>query len=363
MMITPLISWPHERAAGLLVETFDAPASAYYSHSVGHRLEQRGWPPEHFADHFDEAARWAERHAPTEHPLLRYYLATGDRHCMQVADVPSQFADDKVVAAWNERGRRWGGVQSQLSFPVLLSASAHRAFIVGRTDPYSVEEMVLAHRLQRLLTGLDRQISTFSRWARHNGAPAAEVARCLCLTPRELAVLELLARGLTAWTIGRRLNIAERTVQKHLSRTYGKLGVSDRLAAVQRAQRVGLLRAHWPTQCAGDRGERYPVLQHAHRPLGFESANRALRAGRDLPVAAVRLALARDPGNPLTPREQQVARLVAAGNTNRQIGRALGIVEKTAEVHVHHIIAKLGARSRSEVAAWVGARYGVGAAR
>ena len=33
MMTTPLISWPHERAAGLLVDTFDAPASTYYSHS------------------------------------------------------------------------------------------------------------------------------------------------------------------------------------------------------------------------------------------------------------------------------------------------------------------------------------------
>jgi len=76
MMTSPLISWPHEQVARLLVDTFDAPASTYYSHAVGHRLEQRRWPPEHFVDHFDEAADWAERHAPTEHPLLRYYLAS-----------------------------------------------------------------------------------------------------------------------------------------------------------------------------------------------------------------------------------------------------------------------------------------------
>jgi non-specific serine/threonine protein kinase len=55
----------------------------------------------------------------------------------------------------------------------------------------------------------------------------------------------------------------------------------------------------------------------------------------------------------LTERERQVADLVAVGHTNRQIGRALGIAEKTVEVHVHHVIAKLGARSRTEVAAWV----------
>ena len=55
---------------------------------------------------------------------------------------------------------------------------------------------------------------------------------------------------------------------------------------------------------------------------------------------------------PLTRRERQVAALVASGRTNRQIGRVLGISEKTTEVHLHHVMAKLEARSRAEVAAW-----------
>jgi DNA-binding CsgD family transcriptional regulator len=54
----------------------------------------------------------------------------------------------------------------------------------------------------------------------------------------------------------------------------------------------------------------------------------------------------------LTPRERQVAALVASGRTNRQIGRVLGISEKTAEVHLHHVMSKLDVRSRAEVAAW-----------
>jgi non-specific serine/threonine protein kinase len=65
----------------------------------------------------------------------------------------------------------------------------------------------------------------------------------------------------------------------------------------------------------------------------------------------------RDGGPPavgaLTVREQQVARLVAGGSTNRQIGQALGIAEKTTETHVHNIIRKLGAQNRAEVAARV----------
>ena len=48
-----------------------------------------------------------------------------------------------------------------------------------------------------------------------------------------------------------------------------------------------------------------------------------------------------------------MADLVAAGRTNRQIARALAISEKTVEVHVHNVIAKLGAQSRTEVATWV----------
>jgi DNA-binding NarL/FixJ family response regulator len=53
----------------------------------------------------------------------------------------------------------------------------------------------------------------------------------------------------------------------------------------------------------------------------------------------------------LTPREVEVLRLVSDGLSNRQIGRALFISEKTASVHVSNILAKLGAASRTEAAA------------
>ncbi|MEU5283393.1 AAA family ATPase [Streptomyces sp. NPDC020755] len=53
----------------------------------------------------------------------------------------------------------------------------------------------------------------------------------------------------------------------------------------------------------------------------------------------------------LTPREQDVHRLVAAGHTNRRIAEELFISPKTASVHVSHILAKLGVSSRGEAAA------------
>jgi len=53
----------------------------------------------------------------------------------------------------------------------------------------------------------------------------------------------------------------------------------------------------------------------------------------------------------LTPRERQVLTLVAEGATNRQIGTALYMAEKTASVHVSRILSKLGVRTRTQAAA------------
>src|SRR5690606_34886842 len=54
----------------------------------------------------------------------------------------------------------------------------------------------------------------------------------------------------------------------------------------------------------------------------------------------------------LTTREQEVARLVAEGQSNRAISEALFITEWTAATHVRNILAKLGMTSRAQIAAW-----------
>ncbi|RNM12518.1 alpha/beta fold hydrolase [Nocardioides pocheonensis] len=54
----------------------------------------------------------------------------------------------------------------------------------------------------------------------------------------------------------------------------------------------------------------------------------------------------------LTPRQAEVAALVADGLTNREIAQRLGITERSAESHVERIRLRLGFRSRSQVAAW-----------
>jgi len=57
-----------------------------------------------------------------------------------------------------------------------------------------------------------------------------------------------------------------------------------------------------------------------------------------------------EPLAPLSPRELEVARLVASGCSNRQIADALVIGEDTVKKHVSHALAKLGVRNRTELA-------------
>jgi ATP/maltotriose-dependent transcriptional regulator MalT len=54
----------------------------------------------------------------------------------------------------------------------------------------------------------------------------------------------------------------------------------------------------------------------------------------------------------LSPREADVAKLVAEGLTNRQIAERLVISERTAQNHVQHILTKLGFTTRTQIAAW-----------
>jgi DNA-binding CsgD family transcriptional regulator/tetratricopeptide (TPR) repeat protein len=58
------------------------------------------------------------------------------------------------------------------------------------------------------------------------------------------------------------------------------------------------------------------------------------------------------PWHPLSEREYEVAQLVAAGLTNRQIAQRLVVSPKTISAHITHILTKLGAGRRAEIAAW-----------
>ena len=56
-----------------------------------------------------------------------------------------------------------------------------------------------------------------------------------------------------------------------------------------------------------------------------------------------------EPRDALTPREEEVVKLIAEANTNKQIAVALNLSEKTVESHRANLLAKLGMRDRVEL--------------
>jgi DNA-binding NarL/FixJ family response regulator len=60
----------------------------------------------------------------------------------------------------------------------------------------------------------------------------------------------------------------------------------------------------------------------------------------------------------LTPREQEVLRMLARGLANKEIAARLNISEHTVKFHVAAILGKLGAASRTEAVA-LGIRHGL----
>lgn len=91
------------------------------------------------------------------------------------------------------------------------------------------------------------------------------------------------------------------------------------------------------------------ALRHVHDggtylspTIGAKLATQATRPRRDTSL--------------LTPRELAVLRLVAAGQSNRQIADSLGITERTVKFHVTAIFNKLGADNRAQAVALAGRR-------
>ncbi|WP_433324095.1 helix-turn-helix transcriptional regulator [Spirillospora sp. CA-294931] len=95
--------------------------------------------------------------------------------------------------------------------------------------------------------------------------------------------------------------------------------------------------------------ERFQRLFDAGRALTTERTLRFALGEADPPPDAVR-------PDDLTKREWEIAELVAAGLSNRDIAARLFISPRTADTHVQNILVKLGFQNRVQVAAWFATR-------
>ncbi|MBG0827480.1 AAA family ATPase [Planomonospora sp. ID67723] len=161
--------------------------------------------------------------------------------------------------------------------------------------------------------------------------------------------------------------VAAMTADGPVAEAY-RLGVSgDHDAAASAWERLGrpfeqaraLLQAGRAAAEAGDREGVAVRLRAAHpialalsaRPLAAEIEALARRTGAVLAPDA-QTSSEEPSGTPLlTPREQEVLRLVAQGRSNRDIAAELFISAKTVSVHVSNILGKLGVSTRGEAAA------------
>jgi DNA-binding CsgD family transcriptional regulator/tetratricopeptide (TPR) repeat protein len=97
----------------------------------------------------------------------------------------------------------------------------------------------------------------------------------------------------------------------------------------------------------------------AHRSTGCEQDSRvsaaraSMLAGRCEGAQTPALRLLQEPPG-LTPREREIAGLVAAGLSNRMIAERLVVSVRTVDNHLQHVFDKLGVRSRRELDALVG---------
>ena len=175
------------------------------------------------------------------HPLGDVYAA-GETAVLRVSDV-TEGLSWRRNPVYDLCRREVDGAVRHLGVPLSGAAGVARLFLICRPGlDFTEGELDLARRVQPLLLRLDRHLTELSRLRACTAVPCNldRRAKAIGLTPRELTVLALIAEGLTARAIARRLGVTEATVSKHQENMYRKLGCQDRLTAVLIAQREGL---------------------------------------------------------------------------------------------------------------------------
>jgi DNA-binding CsgD family transcriptional regulator len=121
------------------------------------------------------------------------------------------------------------GLRGRVAFAVLDGEE-----VLAVVELYSCEDAEPSERLMRSLVGIGHELGQFLKRRRGElGSPR--------LTAREVEVLQLAARGKSAAQIAERLTISRSTVKTHFEHVYAKLDVPDRVAAVAKAVREGLV--------------------------------------------------------------------------------------------------------------------------
>jgi DNA-binding CsgD family transcriptional regulator len=191
-----------------------------------------------------EYSRAVERASDTlaDNPLPAYWTSSP-------APSPSRVSDHLSRKAWFGTATygevlRPMGTPHMLGVPLRDASAGGPSCAVSRSgSDFSARDLDVATALQAALVVAHRQVDRAagagSRQVPGSGALAEDAAATL--TAREVEVLQSLSAGRTAQAIARRLDVSLGTVRKHLEHVYRKLGVQDRLSAVNRGRELGLV--------------------------------------------------------------------------------------------------------------------------
>ena len=200
--------------------------------------------------------------------------------------------------------------------PVWAVGSVVAAALGEDEDAAFLRDRLLANRGRHAVTGAGNA-SYFGPVELHSGRAAAHLGRWDDAEP------ELTAAARRSRAMGAPAFAVEADCE--LAAALARRGGRRRCEAVRQL-------AQGAAAGASELGMR-PWLQRA----------RALAQGPPPPAAA----------STLTARELEVAGLVAAGKSNREVASSLFLSERTAQNHVQHILTKLGLSNRSQITSWV----------
>jgi DNA-binding CsgD family transcriptional regulator len=224
---------PHVGQAfpGALVLMTDADLNAGQGRPLAH------WPNDVAADRLGRLHR---RQIELGHPLARHFAKATD-----MAPVSAELLLGSPQWRRTEcfaLARDAFGAADSFGLAITLTAGVVRGLVIDAPTMYAHQVLPYLATIQPLLCSINAHDQLIRSWRGDEESDRQAIADDVALTPREVSVLLLLAEALPAATIGRRLHISVRTVQKHIEKIYRKLGARDRLGAVLLAQSMGILR-------------------------------------------------------------------------------------------------------------------------
>ena len=250
--------------------------------------------------------------------------------------------DDALAARMLARANvELAATPPETSHSLVRVAALLAVALASRAGDAAEATRCLAEYVQRLPAehyhARPHRLAEAARWALRGGAPVAEVERLVTeaapealTTGRPGAQLRLLLAAAAGTRDAEAADLARAALD-------GPAEVAWHDAEIHVSLAQALVRLGRPGE-ARDHGERAVVLLHRWPGWRRESAEallHSLRAGGDL-----------------TAREIEVLGCLAAGMSNQQVARSLGISIRTVAVHVSNLLRKTGAASRTEAALW-----------